>query len=185
MIPSRAKRVFKAKIFDVYQWRQKMFDGSYETFEFVQRPDTVIVLATVKNKLVILKQKQPNTNWYYSSPAGRMDVPGETPKQAALRELLEETGMRPEKIIHWKTIKHRGKIRQNVYFYIAKNCKKVTGQKLDPGEKIEVKLMGFDSFLNLVQSSINRHWLAEMLVDIYQAKLYPKYKKTLRNLIFK
>ncbi len=36
-IPPNAKRVFKGIIFDVYQWQQKMFDGSKETFEMLKR----------------------------------------------------------------------------------------------------------------------------------------------------
>ena len=39
-LPKNAKRVFKGKIFDVYQWDQKMFDNSVEIFEKMKRTDT-------------------------------------------------------------------------------------------------------------------------------------------------
>src|SRR5215467_9321922 len=33
LIPEHAERVFQGKIFDVYQWPQKLYDGSTATFE--------------------------------------------------------------------------------------------------------------------------------------------------------
>src|SRR6185503_17025636 len=102
-IPKNAKRVFKGIIFDVYQWQQKIYDGSHRTFEKIKRQDTVVVLATTDDKKIIIqKQIQPGYNWFLSSPSGRMDKPGESPRQCALRELLEETGMKPRKIFLWK-----------------------------------------------------------------------------------
>ena len=182
-IPKHAKRVFKGKIFEIYQWRQKMFDGSVEIFEKARRPDTVIVIATMGSKLVCLKQKQP-TGWFMSTPSGRMDVPGETPKQAALRELLEETGMKPKKLIFWKKMPKYGKVLSNIYFFIARDCEKVTTQKLDPGEKIQVKLLNFEEFLKLPDTEADSHWLGETLIDMYKARLDKKYKKYLKNAYF-
>jgi hypothetical protein len=31
--PKGAKLAFRGVVFDVYQWKQRMFDGSYQTFE--------------------------------------------------------------------------------------------------------------------------------------------------------
>ena len=185
-LPKSAKRVFKGKIFDVYQWRQKMFDGSYKIFERVKRQDTVIIIATIKNKIVILKQKQPDTGWYYSNPAGRMDIPGEKPLVAAKRELLEETGMVAKKLFLWKKIKKTGKVIHTVYFYIARDCKKVAEQKLDAGEKIKVELISFEDYLKLTDDprSHVRAYLQESLIDMYKARLYPKYKKYLKKVMF-
>ena len=183
-IPKNAKRVFKGKIFDVYHWSQKMFDGSLETFERIKRPDTVIIIATFKNKLVVLRQRQPKTGWFYSSPAGRMDKKGESPKRAALRELLEETGMRPKKLLFWRKIKKIGKVDYTVHFFIARDCAKVATQKLDPGEKIEVKLMSFEQFLKLSEHKPSQHWLGETLIDMYKARLDKKYKGHLKKVFF-
>jgi len=33
LVPEEAKLVFKGIIYDVYQWEQKMFDGTFSTFE--------------------------------------------------------------------------------------------------------------------------------------------------------
>lgn len=43
LIPPEADRVFRGEIYEVYQWSQKMPDGSVKTFEMLRRPDTVMV----------------------------------------------------------------------------------------------------------------------------------------------
>ena len=43
-IPKDARCVFKGVIFEVWQWEQKMFDGSMATFERIKRPDTVVII---------------------------------------------------------------------------------------------------------------------------------------------
>ena len=185
-LPKNAKRVFKGQIFDVYQWRQRMFDGSYKIFERVKRQDTVIIIATVKNKIVILKQKQPGTGWFYCTPSGRMDVPGEKPIEAAKRELLEETGMAAKKNFLWKKYVKPGKVISTIYFYIARGCQKVSEQKLDAGEKIKIELISFDEYLRLADSprSHVRAYMQESLTDMYKARLDKKYKKYLKRVFF-
>jgi ADP-ribose pyrophosphatase len=182
MIPKHAKLAFKGQIFSVYQWPQKMFDGSYQTFERIKRQDTVIIIAIVKNKIVLLKQKQPGTNWYLCEPAGRMDVPGESPKSAALRELLEETGMIPEKMFLWKKLESPGKIAHTVYIFVARSCKIVTGQKLDNGEKIQLSLISFKDFLKL---SDNPKYIAGSLMEfLLRARISRKERTKLKKAIF-
>ena len=56
-LPKNARRVFKGEIFEVWQWPQKMYDGSTETFEMLKRPDTTQVIATVGDKIALLIQK--------------------------------------------------------------------------------------------------------------------------------
>src|SRR3989344_5268859 len=91
-MPKSAKRVFKGVVFDVYQWQQQMFDGTYETFEKIKRVDTVIVLPVTKEgKIILTKQQQPNGKPFTRVAGGRVDE-GEGVLAAAKRELLEETG---------------------------------------------------------------------------------------------
>jgi len=55
---SESKLVFKGVVFDVYQWEQKMFDGSYEIFEKLKRKDTAMVIPIKKDgKIIITKQE--------------------------------------------------------------------------------------------------------------------------------
>jgi ADP-ribose pyrophosphatase YjhB (NUDIX family) len=181
-IPKNAKKVFSGVIFEVYQWKQKMFDGKFKIFERIVRQNTVIILASYKNKVVVLKQKQPGTNWFFCTPSGRMDIPGEAPTEAALRELREETGMIPGKLKLWKKSQREGKVVSTIYIFIAQNCKIVGPQKLDNGEKIQIKLFDFEKFLKL--SDNPTHHIAETLNDLFLARLNPKFKEKFKKAIF-
>ncbi|TSA44612.1 NUDIX domain-containing protein, partial [bacterium] len=101
-IPAKAKRVFRGVIFDVWQWKQKMFDGSVEIFEKLRRPDTVNVIPVIGNKIMILKQRQPDWKKEKTSLAGGRIDEGEKPLAAAKRELLEETGYASKNWTLWK-----------------------------------------------------------------------------------
>ncbi len=181
-IPKHAKKVFKGIIFDVYHWQQKMFDGSFQTFERIKRQDTVIIIATVKNKIVILKQKQPGTNWFYCNPSGRMDVPGEPAAAAAKRELLEETGLVTKKFFLWKKYQKRGKVASTIHFYVARDCEKTTSQKLDAGEKIKIIMLSFGQYLKLSDNPLT--YMGESLIDMLKARLDKKYKAYLKKTFF-
>ena len=50
-IPINAKKVFQGIIFDVYQWEQKLFDGTVATFEKLKRPDIDIVLCQAEQPI--------------------------------------------------------------------------------------------------------------------------------------
>ena len=41
VIPHNAKKVFNGILFDVYQWKQKMFDNSIKTFEMLKRKSSL------------------------------------------------------------------------------------------------------------------------------------------------
>ena len=145
-IPKNAKRVFKGVIFDVYQWEQKMFDGSAAIFEKIRRPDTALIIpVTQDQKFVLIRQDQPDEKNFVGLPGGRVER-NETPEQAAKRELLDETGFESSSWSLWHQIVHRGKVCYKVHVYLAKNCIKVSGSNLDAGEKIKVKLISFDEF---------------------------------------
>src|SRR5258708_6669738 len=92
LLPPQAKRVFKGVIFDVYQWPQKMFNGSFETFEMLKRPDTIQVIAVKDDKIVVLEEEQPDRGPFFGLPGGRNDHEDESELEAAKREVREETG---------------------------------------------------------------------------------------------
>lgn len=150
-IPKQAKQVFKGVIFDVYQWPQKMYDGSCKTFEMLKRADTVQIIAVTKDKKILLaKQKQPQyKKYFYSVLGGRVDK-GETPLQAAKREMLEEAGYQSNdwELVATKALYH--KIEWTMYNFVARDCKKISEQSLDAGEKIKILPVNFQKFLQIL-----------------------------------
>lgn len=163
LIPENAKRVFKGQIFDVYQWQQKMFDGTTETFEMLKRPDTIKIIAIKDKKIVITDEQQPDHKSFLDLPGGRHDVDSETELDAAKREVLEETGMAFKS---WKLVKveqPHTKIDWFVYLFVATDFESQQDQKLDAGEKIEVKSMSFDEVKELLGNPKARYLPKELI----------------------
>lgn len=181
-IPKEAQRKFKGVLFDVYQWQQEMFDGSYETFEMLKRQATVDILPLVDDKIIVLDQEQPRKGLYPSLVAGRIEE-GEEVLKTAERELLEETGYKAEsfKIIneYWGS----SKLYWEDSLIVAHACKKVGEQNLDAGEKIKVKLVSFNEFLNLAR---DKRFAAplDLKFDMYEALLDKDKKEELKIKIF-
>ena len=94
LIPSEADCVFGGEIYKVYQWPQKMPDGSVKTFEMLRRPDTVMVIALDQaGDVLVIDEKQPGGVVRKNHlPVGRVDSSDESVLVAAQRELREETG---------------------------------------------------------------------------------------------
>ena len=149
-MPDDARRVFKGRLFDVYQWDQRLFDGTTATFEKLKRPDTAYVIpVTSEGKLILVEQLQPGATTVMGLLGGRIED-GETPEQGARRELREEAGLEAGTISLWDSYQFLPKIDWAIYTFVARNCTFAQNQMLDGGEKIKLVHVSFDEFLKLV-----------------------------------
>ncbi len=177
--PKTAKRVYQGQNFDIWQWPQKMFDGSTRTFERAVQIGGVSILASVGNKIIVLKQQQPGTPWYYGVPGGAMDIPGEKPKQTAIRELLEETGYKPGSIKLWKALIKKGRRFYERHIFIASDCERIAEQSTDIGEKIELQLMTYDKLLKFCEHP--DFFKDDVYFELLKAKADKNYKNSLKQ----
>lgn len=179
-MPDDAALVFKGKIFDVYQWQQQMYDGTYQTFEKLKRPDTVVVFGVLGDGSILLtKQEQPGKALFIGAAGGRVEE-GEDVEVAAARELLEETGYRAKEMKLWYSEQPVSKIDWAVYIFIAKGLEKVDDQRLDAGEKITLYPVTFEEFI--VTALRDELTEREIVKYIYKAKLDKKKLEELRDL---
>lgn len=179
-IPDNAKKVFGGVLFDVYQWEQELFDGTKTLFEKLKRPDTVVVFPVLDDgKIILTEQEQPGKEPFIGATGGRVDE-GEDILEAAKRELLEESGYEASEFVLWDAQHPTSKIDWVVYTFIAKGLKKVSDMNLDPGEKIALKLVSLDEFIEI---AINKNFVEkEIIPKLYEAKLHPKKKEELKKL---
>ncbi|MBE3589508.1 MAG: NUDIX hydrolase [Firmicutes bacterium] len=112
------------------------------TQRYVYRPrgkDVVSVVAlTERGTLLLVRQYRfPVDDWTIELPAGSVE-PGETPEEAAERELLEETGHRAS---HWARL---GTVWQSPaasdlrhHYFLARGCRPHAPVKADELEAVE------------------------------------------------
>ena len=143
LIPSEADCVFGGEIYKLYQWPQKMPDGSVKTFEMLRRPDTVMVIALDEaGDVLVIDEKQPGGIVRKNHlPVGRVDSSDESVLAAAQRELREETGCTfPDS--DWgllDVVQMEKKIEWFTYLLLATGALHRAAQHLDAGEDITVK----------------------------------------------
>lgn len=180
-IPSHAKKVFKGEIFDVFQWEQELFDNSKATFESLKRSDTVTVIpVTEDGKIILIEEEQPHIPLHLKNVAGKVDT-GETPEQAAKRELLEETGYDCKELVLWYKQNLVYKIDWTIYTFVARGCKKVAEQNLEGGERITPVLLSFEEFIEKVCAEDFPN--LSLKVKILEAKIHSRKMKDLKKLL--
>ncbi len=169
LVPDHAEKAFSGQIFDVYHWRQQLFDGSDATFEMLKRPDTMQIIAIRDDKIILINDEQPGRSKLLSLPGGRPEITDPSWTISAQRELEEETGF---VFKNWKLIDVRQPVRKIEWFvalYITTGYLSQKEQKLDAGEKIDVLEMDFDSFKKAVFDDANPKisYLSEIIKNIH------------------
>jgi ADP-ribose pyrophosphatase len=180
-LPPNAKLAFKGNLFEVWQWEQKMFDGTTHTFEKIKRPDSADVIAIVGDKIIVERQEQPHRAPFTSIPGGRCDE-GEDPLVGAKRELLEETGYVSD---DWSAFRQRrpfNSLMWTSYTFIARDCKRIAEPHLDAGERISMELVTFEEFIALSQKPEfrDREFGSYLLRTLFD----PEFKEELRKKFF-
>ena len=179
-IPDNAKRVFKGVLFDVYQWDQKLYDGTTTTFEKLKRPDTVVVFPVLPDgRIVLTEQEQPGKKPFVGACGGRVD-PGEDVLAAAKRELREESGYEASEYTLWDARHPTSKIDWVVYTFIAKGLQKAGELDLDGGEKIELKIVSLDELIDIAHTADFAE--KEVAYELAEAKFNPAKRKELEEL---
>lgn len=86
--------IFDGKVLHVYKDEITLPNGKEGIREYVKHIGAVCVVAlTDENEVICVRQyRYANAQIMLEIPAGKLDYKGEDPREAALRELREETG---------------------------------------------------------------------------------------------
>jgi len=114
--------------------------GVRATREVVTHPGSVVVLPVLDDgRVVLIRQYRHAARQYlWELVAGRIDG-GETPKRAAARELLEETGYRAKRFsLFLDVFPTPGFVEERMFILLAEGLKAGEAQP-EEDEKIEVR----------------------------------------------
>jgi 8-oxo-dGTP pyrophosphatase MutT (NUDIX family) len=147
--------MFSSKWLEVRRDQAVRPDGSNAEYDHVVVPGSVTVLAVDGERVAVTRQ------WIYVHdgpqwrlPAGRIDASDPDPEAAARRELLEETGITADRMIHLGTI-NCGDSFTNFceHAFVATGLRQRQAAQLEPGEAdLELHWMPFDRVLELVMA---------------------------------
>jgi 8-oxo-dGTP pyrophosphatase MutT (NUDIX family) len=183
-LPPDAHCVYKGGSTEIWQWKQKLYDGSTKIYEKIKRPDTVEVIAAVGDTIIIEEQEQPGYDRsFLSVPGGQADGDGEDHLSSMKRELLEETGYASDDWEPWFTVTPSKRHIYSVHYFIARNCRYTQAPDPGPGERIRVQLVSFDEFLLMSERPDFRS--VELINKLLRMRLHADEREAFRQLIFK
>jgi len=156
------EHVADMRIFDVTRRTlRNPRNGKDRAIARIESRDWVNVVAvTTNDELVLVRQWRHGTEHVTLEIPGGMVDPGESPAEAAVRELREETGF------SGGTVSELGVVEPNPAFmsnrchtYLVENCSRTDAQALDDGEDIEVTTRPLASIRELVTGGAIDHAL--------------------------
>lgn len=112
-----------------------------DPFYVIERPAWISVLALTPDQHVVLVKEYRHGAGVTEPalPSGVVDDRDSDPQAGAMRELIEETGYRPDKVVPLGAYYANWANQTNkVHYFLALDCRKVGAQALDDTEQIEV-----------------------------------------------
>lgn len=130
-------------------------DGQIRDFELVGANSSPVIIfaVTTDRNVITINQFRFAANRVIRELPGGNAKEGQTPKDVARAELLEETGYEACKILTLGTEMwfDPASWRASATFVLAIDCKKVAEQKLDATESIEIDVMPLSKWLGEIK----------------------------------
>jgi len=151
---TKRKKVHDCRIFDIYEVDRIAQDGRKGTFIQIDAPDWVTVIPLTRDQfgnrcfMMVKQYRHGNESITVEFPAGTVEK-DELPKHAAFRELLEETGCRPSRLIKIGDVSPNPAFLTNtVTYYVAEELEFIQQQSLDEHEMIDIELIPVNEVLH-------------------------------------
>ena len=137
------QRVASTRVFDVHLARRTSpRTGVDHDFALIECPDWVNVVALTDNgELIFVEQYRHGTGAVTLEVPGGMVDPGESPEQAARRELKEETGFDCQTLMWIGVVEPNPALQGNrCHSFLATGCRQVEAPSFDSTEDCQLRL---------------------------------------------
>jgi ADP-ribose pyrophosphatase len=161
-----AETLARGGFFEVVAEEYRYPDGSTVRREYVRHPGSVTVIPHDSDFLYMVRQPREavGEEALLELPAGKLDVPGESPLECARRELGEEIGMGATE---WRELKRfytsPGCLSEESVLFLATGLHPVEA-KPTPGERIEVVRWPLEDLEGAIDSCADAASLIGLLV---------------------
>lgn len=147
-----SQRIYEGAIINLRRDKVTVQNGTSYREIVEHNGGAVLAALTAEGKLVMVRQfRKPAERVMLEVPAGKIDV-GETPMQAAVRELKEETGYTAGNVKHLLSFYPSvGYSQEQLHLYL---CTDLTAGEtcFDENEAIDIEEMEVELLFNMVQS---------------------------------
>ena len=167
----KSERVYEGKIVNLRVDTVELPGKKYSKREIVEHPGAVGIIPIKEDgSLILVKQyRKPVEKMLLEIPAGKIEI-NEEPKETAIRELIEETGLKANKmeyILEFYT--SPGFTNEKVYLFLATDLEFVK-QDPDENEYIQVKEIPIHKLIDMVNKGEITD--SKTIISIFFAKKY-------------
>jgi ADP-ribose pyrophosphatase len=129
-------------------------NGHEQEYHVFEIPDAVAVVPVLQDGSIVMigQYRYPHGKTHWEVPAGRISN-GENPETSAEREMLEETGYRPARLVQIPGFYPTNGISAHyAYAFVGVDCERVTQPRPDASERLTVRVFSREQTVALLRS---------------------------------